>query len=46
MRSGGNDAALVAGAQWELDRIVAELRQSRGRSRNHDNGHREVFEMP
>jgi serine O-acetyltransferase len=46
MSSGENGAALVAGAQWELDRIVAELRRSRGKSRNHDNGHRAVFEMP
>jgi serine O-acetyltransferase len=46
MSSGGNDAALVAGAQWELDRIVAELRQSRGKSRSNDHGHRAVFEMP
>jgi serine O-acetyltransferase len=46
MSSGENGAAPVAGAQWELDRIVAELRQSRGKSRNHDNGHRAVFEMP
>jgi serine O-acetyltransferase len=46
MSSGENGAALVAGAQWELDRIVAELRRSRGKSRNHDNGHCAVFEMP
>jgi serine O-acetyltransferase len=46
MSSGENGAAPVAGAQWELARIVAELRRSRGKSRNHDNGHRAVFEMP
>lgn len=38
------DAA--TGMHWGLDRIVAELRQSRGRSRKNDNGHRAVFEMP
>jgi serine O-acetyltransferase len=46
MSSGENGAALVGGAQWELDRIVAELRQSRGKSRQNDHGHRAVFEMP
>jgi serine O-acetyltransferase len=30
---------------WDLDRIVAELRRSRGRSRQSDS-HRTVFEMP
>lgn len=30
---------------WDLDRIVAELRTSRGRARQSD-GHRAVFEMP
>jgi serine O-acetyltransferase len=34
------------GARWDLDRIVAELRKSRGRSREHENGGRAVFEMP
>jgi serine O-acetyltransferase len=40
----GTDAA--PDVHWDLDRIVAELRQSHGRSRTNDNGHRTVFEMP
>jgi serine O-acetyltransferase len=34
------------GVQWDLVRIVAELRKSRGKSREQNNGDRAVFEMP
>jgi serine O-acetyltransferase len=42
--NGLNSASV--GSQWDLDRIVAELRKSRGRSREHADGNRAVFEMP
>ena len=41
-----NSHAKGSASLWDLDRIVAELRRSRGRSRESDNGHRPVFEMP
>lgn len=41
-----NSNAKDSASLWDLDRIVAELRRSRGRSRESDNGHRAVFEMP
>jgi serine O-acetyltransferase len=41
-----NSNANEPASLWDLDRIVAELRRSRGRSRESDNGHRAVFEMP
>jgi serine O-acetyltransferase len=41
-----NSHAKDSASLWDLDRIVAELRRSRGRSRESDNGHRAVFEMP
>jgi serine O-acetyltransferase len=44
--AGNNGPDAVPGVHRDLDRIVAELRQSRGRSRKNDNGHRTVFEMP
>jgi serine O-acetyltransferase len=38
------DAAQAA--NWDLDRIVAELRKSRGRSQAERNGSKAIFEMP
>jgi serine O-acetyltransferase len=46
MNSYDHNADAVPDVHWDLDRIVAELRQSRGRSRKNDNGRRAVFEMP
>lgn len=40
----GGDA--VQAANWDLDRIVAELRRSRGRSNAERNGSKAIFEMP
>jgi serine O-acetyltransferase len=41
-----HDSNLSSNTHWELDRIVAELRASRGKSRRDRNGTIAVFEMP
>ncbi len=46
VKTAGIDRDAAQAANWDLDRIVAELRRSRGRSNAERNGSKAIFEMP
>lgn len=46
VKTAGIDRDAAQAANWDLDRIVVELRRSRGRSNAERNGSKAIFEMP